>query len=160
MAVATTKTGSTSSAELRRLVAPYAEQIGGPISALRAVQHEFGWIDDNGRDTVADVFNLSRAEVRGLIEFYADFRTSPPAAHVVTICGAEACQAAGSRTLTKKVVDRLGVELGQVAADRSVELGSVACLGLCARAPAMRVDDRLVVEADRVIDQLLDELPS
>jgi formate dehydrogenase subunit gamma len=160
MAIATSKVSTSAGTELRRLVAPYADQIGGPVTALRAIQDEHGWIDSEGRDAVADVFNMSRAEIRGLIEFYADFRTSPPADHIVTICGAEACQAAGSRALTKKVADRLGVELGHAAADRSVELGSVACLGLCARAPAMRVDGRLVVEADTVIDQVLDELPS
>ena len=146
--------------ELRRSIAPFVDEIGGPVTALRAIQDERGWIDADGIGAVADVFNLSRAEVKGLVGFYADFRTTPPAEHVVTICQAEACQAAGSRDLTKAISDRLGVGLGETAADRSVGLESVACLGLCARAPAMKVDERLVVEADTAADRVLDELLS
>ena len=48
--------------------------MGGPISALRAIMAECGWIDDHAIDTVAERFNLSRAEVKGIVSFYSDFR--------------------------------------------------------------------------------------
>jgi formate dehydrogenase subunit gamma len=146
------------SQELRRLIAPHASDIGGPITALRAVQQQAGTIDAEAMDTVADVFNLSRAEVRGLVAFYADFQTQPPTEHVVKVCQAEACQAAGSRALTKSVSERLGVALGESTADGQVGLEAVYCLGLCARAPAMMVDDDLVVEADAAAERLIDGL--
>lgn len=119
-----------------------------------------GWIDSEAMVTVADVFNLSRAEVRGLVHFYSDFRTEPPAAHVVRVCQAEACQAMGARELTRRIAARLGVELGRMTADRLVGLEAVYCLGLCARAPAMMVDGELVVEADQGIDRLVDRIRS
>ena len=144
--------------ELSALIAHLASEIGGPITALRTLQDHRGWIDDDAVEAVADVFNLSRAEIRGLVAFYSDFRTRPPATHSLAICQAEACQAAGSRALTRQVCDRVGAELGGQNADGSVGIEPVACLGLCARAPAMAVDGRLVVEADGVIDSLLEEL--
>lgn len=149
---------AATSEELRALIAPLVHEIGGPVSALRAVQGRYGWIDDDSIDAVAHAFNLGRAEVRGLVAFYSDFRTRPPATHTLTICQAEACQAAGSRALTRLVCDRVGVELGEQNADGSVGVEPVYCLGLCARAPAMAVDGRLVVEADVVVDRLLAEL--
>jgi len=85
------------SEELRRLIAPHKNDIGGPITALRTLQRHLGWIDTEAEAAVADVFNLSRADVRGLVNFYADFRTTPPATHVLTVCQAEACQAVGAR---------------------------------------------------------------
>jgi formate dehydrogenase subunit gamma len=142
----------------RALIAHLVDQIGGPITALRIIQDEQGWIDGQAIDTVAEVFNLGRAEVRGLVEFYADFRTLPPPEHVVAVCQAEACQAAGSRTLTRTLGDRLGVGLGEISPDRSVGLEAVYCLGLCARAPALVVDGRLVVEADTALERILDEV--
>lgn len=148
------------SQESRSLIAPLANDIGGPVSALRALQENTGWIDADAVDAVADVFNLSRAEVRGLVNFYADFRTEPPPTHVLTVCQAEACQAVGSRELTKTLSDRLGVKLGGKTADRSVGLESVACLGLCARGPAMMVDGKLIAEADSATDRVLAELLS
>lgn len=146
--------------DLRRLIAPHANDIGGPITALRTVQAHRGWIDFDAVDTVAEIFNLSRAEIRGLVNFYSDFRTQPPATHVLMVCQAEACQAAGSRELTRNIADRLGTELGRTTPDRSVGLEAVYCLGLCARAPAMMLDGQLIVDADTVADRVLSELLS
>ena len=155
MVTAIAAANAASGEELRALIAPLAEEIGGPVSALRAIQDHQGWIDSGAIETVADVFNLSRADVRGLVEFYNDFKTMPPAAHVVAICRAEACQASGSRELTKTLEKRLGAKLGRMDDDRTVELEPVYCLGLCARAPALMIDDTLVVEADQAIERVV-----
>ena len=146
------------SEELRQLIVPHVNDIGGPVTALRTLQQHVGWIDDDALNAVADAFNLSRAEVRGLVAFYADFRTTPPPTHVLAVCQAEACQAAGSRALTKTLEDLLEVRLGRTSPDRSVGLEAVYCLGLCARAPAAMVDGELVVEADQRIDRMVGEL--
>ena len=146
------------SEELRRLIAPHANDIGGPVIALRILQQHIGWIDADAVDTVADVFNLSRAEVRGLVGFYADFHTRPPATHVLTVCQAEACQAVGARELTRSLTARLGIELGEKTSDGRIGLEPVFCLGLCTHGPAMKIDERLVVGADAVADRALDEL--
>jgi formate dehydrogenase subunit gamma len=143
---------------LRTLIAPLVHQVGGPLTALRVIQQERGWIDSVAVETVADVFNLSRADVRGLVEFYSDFKTMPPAAHVVAVCQAEACQAAGSRELTTTLEERLGARLGHMDDDHTVELEAVYCLGLCARAPALMVDGTLVVEADQAVEQVVSQV--
>ena len=144
--------------ELRRLTAPYANHIGGPVSALRAIQQQHGWIDEAAVDTVAEVFNLSRAEMRGLVGFYSDFRTSPPASHVLKVCQAEACQSVGARELTRSLSDRLGITLGETTPDRRIGLEAVYCLGLCTHGPAMMVDGEPVVRADAAADRVLDGL--
>ena len=156
--MATATTGSEIGAPLRALIAPLAEEIGGPVTALSAVQDQQGWIDTAAIEIVADVFNLSRADVRGLVEFYSDFKTMPPAAHVVSVCQAEACQAAGSRDLTTTLEERLGAKLGRMDDDHTVELEAVYCLGLCARAPALMVDDTLVVEADQAVERVVGQV--
>ena len=60
------------------IIEPFVGQMGGPISALRAIMAECGWIDDHAIDTVAERFNLSRAEVKGIVSFLFGFpdRTS------------------------------------------------------------------------------------
>jgi formate dehydrogenase subunit gamma len=146
---------ATSSEGLRRLIGPLVHETGGPLTALRAIQDRDGWIASEAIAVVADVFNLSRAEVRGLVAFYADFRIQPPAEHVVRICQAEACQASGSRELTKALGDRLGTSLGRATASGSVELDAVYCLGLCARGPAVMVDGELIADADQAIERVV-----
>jgi len=148
------------SEKLRHLIAPHTNDIGGPVTALQILQQHIGWIDADAVDVVADVFNLSRAEVRGLVAFYADFRTEPPATHTLTICQAEACQAVGARELTNAVADRLGIALGGQTPDHRVGIDSVYCLGLCTHGPAMMVDGKPVVRADDAADRVLDDLLS
>ena len=74
------------------IIEPFVAQMGGSISALRAIMAECGWIDDHAIDTVAERFNLSRAEVKGIVSFYSDFRVEPPAARMIQVCQAEACR--------------------------------------------------------------------
>ena len=156
MAMAPAEAADT--AQLRALITPLVDEIGGPVTALRAIQDQDGWIGSEGIDVVADVFNLSRAEVRGLVAFYADFRTKPPADHIVRVCQAEACQAAGSRNLTKTLADELGTSLGHASPDGSVELDAVYCLGLCARAPSLMVDGELIADADQAIERVIEKV--
>lgn len=132
--------------EARSLVEPHAARIGGPIRALREIVAACGSIDDTAVRVVADVFNLSLAEVRGIVTFYDDFNR-PPATHRIRICQAEACQAMGSRELTRALEARHGATLdGEVSADGTA-LEGVFCLGLCALAPAAERDGRLVARA-------------
>jgi len=154
----TATVSATTSQELRALIAHLASDIGGPVTALRILQQHIGWIGADAVEVVAAVFNLSRAEVRGLVNFYADFRTEPPATHVLTVCQAEACQAVGARELTKTLADRLGIALGGKTSDHSIGLEGVYCLGLCTHGPAMMVDGKPVVRADDAADRVLDDL--
>ncbi len=156
--MSTATASARSGAQLRALITPLVDEIGGPVAALRAVQDLQGWIDAVALEVVADVFNLSRADVRGLVEFYPDFRTLPPAAHSVAVCQAEACQAVGSRELTRTLEERLGTKLGRMDDDHVVELSAVYCLGLCARAPALLLDGVLVVEADQALDRVVEKV--
>jgi formate dehydrogenase subunit gamma len=144
--------------ELRSLIAPLVHELGGPLAALHVILRQRAAIDAEAIDAVADVFNLSRAEVRGLVSFYPDFRTRTPATHVVRVCQAEACQAAGSRALTKALAERLGAGLGGASADGVVQLDAVYCLGLCARGPSAMVDGELVADADRAVDRIVERV--
>ncbi len=134
---------------IRELVAACVGKVGGPLVALRKIVSAHGHIDDEHVGIVADVFNLSLADVRGIVSFYSDFRTTPRGRRHIRICQAEACQAVGSRRLTREVAEALGVELGATSEDLGVSLEAVYCLGLCASGPCATVDERVVVRVTR-----------
>lgn len=126
-----------------RRIAEDLKGLEGPLlPILQAVQEAFGYIDEQAIPIVADVLNLSRAEVFGVVSFYHDFRREPPAPHVVRLCRAEACQSAGGEGLAEKAKALTGGGAGAVAVE------DVYCLGLCAVAPAAMVDGRLVGRLD------------
>ena len=129
------------------LVEPYVRDTGGLMKALHALQNEHGYIDAALVPLVAETFNITKAEVKGVLSFYEDFRQSPAGKHVIKICQAEACQAVGARELMAKTRAQVGLPEGNLACDTSVTekvtISPVYCLGLCASGPAAMVDGAL-----------------
>ena len=126
------------------------------VQVLHALVERYGYISEEAIRQVATELNLSRADVHGVVSFYHDFRTSPPAKHVLKICQAEACQAMGSRQLTAHAESKLGVEMH--GSTDSVTLEPVYCLGNCACSPAVIIDDKVYGRVDaNKLDKLIDE---
>ncbi|WP_244247056.1 NAD(P)H-dependent oxidoreductase subunit E [Nocardioides euryhalodurans] len=118
----------------------------GPLMpVLRDLMEEFGHISRDDVATVADVLNLSVAEVHGVVSFYHDFRTTPPPAHTIALCRAEACQSVGGEQVFAETV---AAHEGR----DDVEVREVFCLGNCALGPSGMLDGRLHgrLDADRI----------
>jgi len=113
---------------------------GALLPILHALQEEFGYIDDAAVPLIADALNISRAEVHGVISFYHDFRKAPSGRHVLRVCRAEACQSMGCEALVRHLEKRLGIQVGETTADRSLTVEQVFCLGNCALSPAVMLD--------------------
>jgi formate dehydrogenase subunit gamma len=131
------------------IILQHRDQDGPLLPVLQALQEAFGCVPEAAVVTVAEALNLSRAEVHGVVTFYHDFRREPAGRHILKLCRAEACQAAGGDALAAHAEARLGVAMGATAADGSVTLEPVYCLGLCATAPSAMIDGRVVGRLDQ-----------
>jgi formate dehydrogenase subunit gamma len=142
----------------RTIIADRQAMPGALLPILHALQEEFGYIDREAEPLIADILNLSRAEVHGVVTFYHDFRHKPAGRHVLKLCRAESCQARGSDALAAHAAARLGVAFGGTTADGSVTLEPVYCLGLCSVSPAAMLDGKVVARLDESrLDTLLAE---
>lgn len=132
----------------------------GPLlPILHAVQAEYGFVPPAALPRIADRLNITKAEVHGVMSFYHDYRTEPAGAHVVKICRAEACQAAGADRTANAARERLGIDFHETTPDGKVTLEAVYCLGLCACGPAAMVDGKVVGRVDDArLDQILKEI--
>ena len=126
---------------VQEIIAAHAAEPGGLLEALNALQARFGYLDKAVIAPLADAFNLSRAEVHGVISFYHDFRDRPPGRHLIRICQAEACQAMGARALTAYAKEALGLDFGETSVREGFGLEPVYCLGNCAAAPAVMIGE-------------------
>jgi formate dehydrogenase subunit gamma len=121
----------------------------GPLlPILHGLQESFGCVPEAAVTIVAQSLNLSRAEVYGVLTFYHDFRRVPAGRHVLKLCRAEACQAAGCEALAARAEARLGIATGATTPDGSVTLEATYCLGLCATAPSAMIDGRVIGRLD------------
>ncbi|AZY93787.1 MAG: formate dehydrogenase subunit gamma [Methyloversatilis sp.] len=142
--------------EIRDVVTPLTALEGPLLPMLHAIQAEWGHVPQAAVPVLADVLNLGRAEVHGVISFYHDFRDHPAGRHILKICRAEACQSMGGAAMAAGVLDRLGVDWHGTTADGAVTVEPVYCLGLCACGPAAMLDGQLMgrVDGDRLVTAL------
>ena len=142
----TTASTTDRAALVSAIASAHLSERGPLVPVLREVMEELGHIAREDVEAIASVLNLSVAEVHGVVSFYHDFRTEPPAAHTVALCRGEACQAVGAEALyaaTRAGADELG---------DGVEVAEVFCLGNCALGPSGTLDGRLHgrLSADRL----------
>ena len=131
------------SAEISSLIEQHRHQAGGLMPMLHALQDALGYVPADAVGPIAKGFNLTRAEVHGVITYYHHFRSTPPGRTVVQVCRAESCKACGSDALMAEVEKRLGIKAHETRADGAVSLEPVYCLGLCAQSPAIQVNERV-----------------
>ena len=133
---------------LAQLLCQYQDTPGGLLPLLQDIQEDLGYIPPQSIPAIAEVMNLSAAEVHGVISFYHDFKSAPGARHQLQVCVAESCQAAGSAALEQAAREMLGVDFGQVTDDGHIGLEKVFCLGNCACSPSVRIDNETYARLD------------
>src|SRR5277367_2758384 len=128
----------------REIIVAHAAEKGATLPILHALQEIFGCVPEAAVPIIADVLNLSQAEIHGVVTFYHDFRRAPPGRHVLKLCRAEACQSMSGDALSAQARAKLGIDWGETTRDGRVTLDAVFCLGLCATAPSAMIHNRLV----------------
>ena len=132
-----------------RHIAAELKDIEGPLlPILHAINDRFGHVNNEAIVIIADVLNLTRADVQGVVGFYHDFRREPHGRHVVKVCRAEACQSMGSEALAARLERALGIKFGETTPDRRITLEPVYCLGNCALSPSALIDGELYGRMD------------
>jgi formate dehydrogenase subunit gamma len=140
------------------IIAEHTHLEGATLVMLQALQEAFGYVPEPAIPMIALTLNLSRAEVHGVFTFYHDLRRQPAGRHVLKLCRAEACQAAGGDALAARAESKLGIAIGNTTPDERVTLEPIYCLGLCATAPSAMLDGRLIGRLDEArIDALVAE---
>jgi formate dehydrogenase subunit gamma len=133
---------------VRTVVDRWKDAEGPLLPILNDIQDEFGYVPRETLPVIAQELNLSRAEVYGVATFYHDYRDKPAGRHVLKLCRAEACQSVGGDELHEKLQKLLEIKFHETAADGSVTLEPVYCLGMCACAPSAMLDGEVIGRLD------------
>lgn len=140
--------------EIRRILGELPQQPGPVLRCLQEIQDVNGYVPASAVSVVAEACNVSRADVHGVLTFYADLRTQAPPAIPVRICAAEACQSVGARELKSAWI--AACEDDPSLADLTGTDEPIYCLGNCALGPAAFVGDRLLGKAS--VDGIREEV--
>ena len=128
------------------------------LAALRAVQHEVGYLSREQMDAVAEYLELPAVQVYEVATFYSMFETKPVGRHHISVCTNISCMLCGGDEILGHVEKRLGIKVGESTADGRFFLKKEEeCLAACNNAPMMMVDhvyfENLTPEK---VDEILD----
>jgi NADH-quinone oxidoreductase subunit E len=138
-------------ARAEAIVASYPDRRSAVMPLLYIAMHEEGRLTDDGVRAVAGMTGLTSVQVHAVASFYTMYKRSV-GRHLVSVCTSISCHLLGAGDVLDAAADESGVPPGETAADGSITVEAVECLGACGGAPAVQVDYELIegVTPDRV----------
>jgi NADH-quinone oxidoreductase subunit E len=118
-----------------------ASSRGSLIAVLQHVQSRLGYLPEPVVNEIARICKVPASRLYGIITFYAQFSTERSGRFKIHVCEGTACHVAGVSRVTQALSDELGVEVGGTTPDYLATLETVSCVGACALAPVVRVND-------------------
>ncbi len=147
--------------ELREIdIEAHYKEIGGVINgeqrkrgllihAFQEIQKEYNYLPDERLRELSKNLDIPLSEVYSTASFYKHFYFKPRGKNIVCVCTGTACHVRGASKVLKKLEDEFGVKEGETAADMSMTMETVGCVGCCGLAPVVTVNEEVVGEVGR-----------
>lgn len=124
----------------------YPESKAALLPVLWMVQEKYGWISTDSMKQVGDLLNVPYEHILGVVTFYTMFNSKPVGKIHLQICTNVSCMLKGGHDLFKFVSDKLKIKNKEVTSDGLFSIEEVECLGSCATAPMMQVNNQKFYE--------------
>lgn len=139
---------------------PQDQRQSAVLGALRAVQHEHGYLSTEMMDAVAEYIGMPDIAVYEVASFYSMFELKPVGRHTIAVCTNISCMLRGSDRIVEHIENKLGIKTGESTPDGKFYIKrEEECLAACCGAPMMQVDhvyyEHLTPER---VDEILDGL--
>lgn len=133
-------------AEIREINAEmsyYENKTAVSIEALKIVQKYRRWVSDESLIAVAELLDISPAQLEAVATFYNLIYRRPVGKTVIHYCNSVTCWMLGSDQVGENLCRHLSVELGEISADGEYTILPIVCLGACDHAPVVMVGNEL-----------------
>ena len=145
----------------REIIARYPKKKSALIPLVHLSQQQNGYVTEDAMRHVAELVDVTPAEVYGTASFYEMFRFEPVGKYLINICATMSCALVGANELMHHAEATLGVKAGSTTEDGFITLQYAECQAACTEAPSLQVNYRhrfRVTPAE--FDELVDDLRS
>ena len=125
----------------KEILASFKGEKSEIIPLLQQVQQRFGYLPEPAMEQVAEFVHVPASTVFGTGTFYAQFKLLPTGRNIIRVCRGTACHVRGGARILKEVERQIGIKPGQSTPDLEFALETVACIGACALAPTMVINN-------------------
>ena len=126
---------------LDKLCEKYTDERGAIVELLQTIQSEEHYLPREALERVSGNLEIPLSQLYGLATFYRAFSLKPLGKHQITCCMGTACHVRGGKRIVEQVQRLLGIPVGDTTADGLFSLHTVNCVGACAVAPIVMMDD-------------------
>lgn len=112
------------------------------IAILQDIENKYRYLPSWALKHVSKKLGVPLIQVFGVASFYDAFHLTPQGKHLIRVCLGTACYLKGSNRVLEALENELGVKDGETTPNLEYTIQSVRCLGACALAPVMIIDDR------------------
>lgn len=145
----------------REIVARYPRPKSALIPLCHLAQEQDGHLTDEAMVHIAELIDVTPAEVLGTASFYEMFKREPVGRYVINICTNISCQLMGGEELLAHAEATLGIGAGGTTADGLFTIEDVECIAACTEAPACQVNYRYMHKVSTEdFDRLIADLRS
>ncbi|HAK59628.1 MAG TPA: NADH-quinone oxidoreductase subunit NuoE [Nitrospiraceae bacterium] len=137
-------------------------QRGILITVLQRTQEKLGYLPEEAMRMISGRLSMSLSTVYGVASFYKHFHFKPRGKNIVKVCMGTACHVRGAKAVLNEMEAKFGVKEGETTEDLAVTLETVGCVGCCALAPVVTVNDKdLYGElTPKMVDDIIDMVRS
>jgi NADH-quinone oxidoreductase subunit E len=133
---------SISTNAISKVIEAYPRDRRHSLAILQDMQRTFGYIPKEGFEILARYLNVKTARLYAMATFYRALSLKPKGKHLIKVCDGTACHIRGAPVLLEALERLLGIKAGETTGDGLFTVETVNCLGACAIAPVMVVDER------------------
>jgi NADH-quinone oxidoreductase subunit E len=122
------------------IISRYPKSRSAVMPLLHYVQALDGYVTPRGIEKIAELLNISTAEVTAVSSFYTQYRTEPAGEYHVGVCINTLCAVMGGDEIYKSLEDHLGIKNHETTADGKVSIERIECNAACDYAPVVMVN--------------------
>jgi NADH-quinone oxidoreductase subunit E len=142
--------------EINAEMSHYEDKTAVSIEALKIVQKHRRWVSDECLVAVAELLELSPAQLEGVATFYNLIYRQPVGKTVIHYCNSVTCWMLGAELVRERLCQHLNVGLGEMSADGEYTILPIVCLGACDHAPVVMMGDELRLDiTENAVDEIL-----
>jgi NADH-quinone oxidoreductase subunit E len=116
------------------------------IMMMQAIQNRYRYLPRTALKYLSETANVPLTKIYEIATFYSSFCLTPKGKHIVCVCTGTACHLKGSDKLVDHIKSQKGIKPGQTTSDMKMTLETVNCLGACAVAPVIVIDEKYYPE--------------
>ena len=133
--------------QLERVLKEHNFEKSALLEILHRAQEIYGYLDKDLLNDIANSLILPPSHVLGVATFYSFFKLRKPGQHIVTSCLGTACYVRQIDAIISAVEKEFKVKRGESTADGKLSVLITRCIGACAMAPNVIVDDEVIGKA-------------